>query len=132
MPRADAKSACRCRSSQRLGRRPGSWITGSGTAPSGGAEREAGWTAHVWIQAADLRPGGDSKQSFTDSKACPCDESHAHPAVVERVCAVLLPAGPVKVGVQAAGHYYRPLLGSGVWPAGWEVVELSPALVSEL
>src|SRR5829696_3779197 len=51
-------------------------------------------------------------------------------AVVERVCAVL-PAGPVKVGVEAAGHYHRPLLGSGVWPAGWEVLELSPVRVSE-
>ena len=51
-------------------------------------------------------------------------------AVVERVCAVL-PAGPVKVGVEAAGHYHRPLLGSGVWPAGWEVLELSPARVAE-
>ena len=49
-------------------------------------------------------------------------------AVLERVCAVL-PAGPVKVGVEAAGHYHRPLLGSGVWPAGWEVLELSPARV---
>jgi transposase len=28
-------------------------------------------------------------------------------AVLERVCAVL-PAGPVKVGVEAAGHYHRP------------------------
>jgi transposase len=51
-------------------------------------------------------------------------------AVVERVWAVL-PAGLVKVGVEAAGHYHRPLLGSGVWPAGWEVVELSPARVAE-
>jgi transposase len=51
-------------------------------------------------------------------------------AVLARVCAVL-PAGPVKDGVEAAGHYHRPLLGSGVWPAGWEVVELSPARVSE-
>jgi transposase len=51
-------------------------------------------------------------------------------AVLERVWAVL-PAGPVKVGVEAAGHYHRPLLGSGVWPAGWEVLELSPARVSE-
>ena len=51
-------------------------------------------------------------------------------AVLERVCAVL-PAGPVKVGVEAAGHYHRPLLASGVWPAGWEVLELSPARVSE-
>jgi transposase len=51
-------------------------------------------------------------------------------AVLQRVCAVL-PVGPVKVGVEAAGHYHRPLLGSGVWPAGWEVVELSPARVGE-
>jgi transposase len=51
-------------------------------------------------------------------------------AVLERVCAVL-PAAPVKVGVEAAGHYHRPLLGSGVWPADWEVLELSPARVAE-
>jgi transposase len=37
----------------------------------------------------------------------------------------------VKVGVEAAGHYHRPLVGSGVWPAGWEVLELSPARVAE-
>jgi len=47
-------------------------------------------------------------------------------AVLERVWAVL-PAGPVKVGVEAAGHYHRPLLGSGVWPAGWEVLGPGPA-----
>jgi transposase len=51
-------------------------------------------------------------------------------AVLQRVCSVL-PAAPVKVAVEAAGHYHRPLLGSGVWPTGWEVVELSPARVSE-
>jgi transposase len=51
-------------------------------------------------------------------------------AVLQRACAVL-PAGPIKVGVEAAGHYHRPLLGSGVWPRGWEVLELSPARVSE-
>ena len=51
-------------------------------------------------------------------------------AVVERVCAVL-PDAAVKVGVEAAGHYHRPLLGSRVWPAGWEVLELSPARVAE-
>ena len=51
-------------------------------------------------------------------------------ALLERVWAVL-PAGPVKVAVEAAGHYHRPLLGSGVWPAGWEVLELSPARVAE-
>ena len=51
-------------------------------------------------------------------------------AVVERVWAVL-PGAAVRVGVEAAGHYHRPLLGSGVWPAGWELLELSPARVSE-
>ena len=51
-------------------------------------------------------------------------------AVLQRVSAVV-PAGSVKVGVEAAGHYHRPLLGSGVWPAGWEVLELSPARVAE-
>ena len=51
-------------------------------------------------------------------------------AVVEWVCAVLPPAA-VMVGVEAAGHYHRPLLAAGVWPAGWEVLELSPARVSE-
>jgi transposase len=51
-------------------------------------------------------------------------------AVLERVCAVL-PAAPVKVGVEAAGHYHRPLLGPAVWPVGWEVLELSPARVAE-
>jgi transposase len=51
-------------------------------------------------------------------------------AVLERVCAVVS-AAPVRVGVEAAGHYHRPLLGSTVWPAGWEVLEVSPARVSE-
>jgi transposase len=50
--------------------------------------------------------------------------------VLDRVCGVL-PAAAVKVGVEAAGHYHRPLLAAGVWPAGWEVLELSPARVSE-
>jgi transposase len=63
----------------------------------------------------------------------PADFAMTAPAVVavlERVGAVLPPA-PVKVGVEAAGHYHRPPLGSAVWPAGWEVVELSPARVAE-
>jgi transposase len=51
-------------------------------------------------------------------------------AVLGRVRAVL-PGGAVKVGVEAAGHYHRPLLEPALWPAGWEVVELSPARVSE-
>ncbi len=36
----------------------------------------------------------------------------------------------VRVGVEAAGHYHRPLTAVGVWPAGWQVVELNPAHVS--
>jgi transposase len=51
-------------------------------------------------------------------------------AVLRRVCAVL-PVAAVKVGVEAAGHYHRPLLRCAVWPAGWQVLELSPARVAE-
>ena len=43
----------------------------------------------------------------------------------------VLPAGAVvKVGIEAAGHYHRPLLRSA-WPTGWEVLELNPAHVTE-
>jgi len=39
----------------------------------------------------------------------------------------LLPAGaPVKVGIEAAGHYHRPLLSPRVWPAGWELFGVEP------
>jgi transposase len=37
----------------------------------------------------------------------------------------------VKVGIEAAGHYHRPLLSASVWPAGWEVLEPNPAHVTE-
>jgi hypothetical protein len=63
----------------------------------------------------------------------PVDFAMTAPAVsagVELVRAVL-PGPAVRVGVEAAGHYHRPLLGSGLWPAGWEVLELSPARVAE-
>jgi transposase len=36
----------------------------------------------------------------------------------------------VRVGVEAAGHYHRPLTAAGLWPAGWQVVELNPAHVT--
>jgi transposase len=42
----------------------------------------------------------------------------------------VLPAGLIRVGVEAAGHYHRPLAAPAVWP-GWQVVELNPAHVSE-
>ncbi|CCQ46523.1 transposase IS116/IS110/IS902 family protein [Pseudarthrobacter siccitolerans] len=38
---------------------------------------------------------------------------------------------PVKVGIEAAGHYHRPLLGPSVWPADRQVLELNPAHVAE-
>jgi transposase len=51
--------------------------------------------------------------------------------MLARVQAVV-PAGAqlVRVGVEAAGHYHRPLTVAGVWPDGWQVVELNPAHVS--
>jgi transposase len=39
-------------------------------------------------------------------------------------------AAMVRVGIEAAGHYHLPLCGPGVWPEGWQVVELNPAHVT--
>jgi transposase len=36
----------------------------------------------------------------------------------------------VRVGVEACGHYHHPVVAPGVWPEGWEVVELNPAWVT--
>jgi transposase len=47
-----------------------------------------------------------------------------------RATAVVPRAGRVKVGVEAAGHYHRPVLDHR-WPQGWEVLELNPAHVAE-
>ena len=44
----------------------------------------------------------------------------------------LLPAEAlVKVGIEAAGHYHRPLLAPQSWPAAWELLELNPGHVTE-
>lgn len=51
--------------------------------------------------------------------------------VVTRIRAVLPDRHEVKVGIEAAGHYHRPLLSPTAWPAGWEVLELNPAHVTE-
>ena len=51
--------------------------------------------------------------------------------LVSRVERVLPLDAQVKVGVEAAGHYHRPLLVPAAWPAGWEVLELNPAHVTE-
>ncbi|OIN79452.1 IS110 family transposase [Mycobacterium malmoense] len=50
--------------------------------------------------------------------------------VVRRVGAVIPPCAQVKVGIEAAGHYHRPVLDYR-WPAGWEVLEFNPAHVAE-
>jgi transposase len=49
--------------------------------------------------------------------------------VITKIRAVL-PAGLIRVGVEAAGHYHRPLATPAVWP-GWQVVGLNPAHVGE-
>lgn len=61
---------------------------------------------------------------------CPMTASSLRQVIVdvERV----LPAGSfVKVGIEAAGHYHRPLLCAASWPVGWEVLELNPGHVTE-
>ena len=51
--------------------------------------------------------------------------------LVERVQRVL-PADValVRVGVEACGHYHRPVVASGLLPAAWQLVELNPAWVT--
>lgn len=51
--------------------------------------------------------------------------------LIDRITRVLPVNGQVKVGIEAAGHYHRPLLCAAVWPAGWELLELNPAHVTE-
>jgi len=40
------------------------------------------------------------------------------------------PVKLIRVGVEAAGHYHRPLTRTGALPSGWEVVQLNPAHVT--
>jgi transposase len=51
-------------------------------------------------------------------------------AVAAAAMSLVPPSGQVKVGVEAAGHYHRPVLDHR-WPNGWEVLELNPAHVAE-
>lgn len=51
-------------------------------------------------------------------------------AAAERAMAAVSASVQVKVGVEAAGHYHRPVLDHR-WPDGWEVLELNPAQVAE-
>ena len=50
--------------------------------------------------------------------------------VVERISSAIEPSIQVKVAVEAAGHYHRPVLDYR-WSPGWEVLELNPAHVAE-
>jgi transposase len=51
-------------------------------------------------------------------------------AATQRVLAVAPSCPQIKVGVEAAGHYHRPVVDYR-WPPGWEVLELNPAHVAE-
>lgn len=70
------------------------------------------------------------KQLLKPRLGCPMTAPSVREAVakIERV----LPAGAVvRVGIEAAGHYHQPLLTQQTWPAGWELLELNPAHVTE-
>jgi transposase len=51
--------------------------------------------------------------------------------VIGEIQSLLAADAVVKVGIEAAGHYHRPLLQPRVWPAGWELLALNPGHVSE-
>ena len=51
--------------------------------------------------------------------------------VVDDITCVLPDEVRVKVGIEAAGHYHRPLLTAGAWPCAWELLELNPGHVTE-
>jgi transposase len=65
----------------------------------------------------------------------PADFAMTGPGLAQAVGCVraVLPAGEVevRVGIEAAGHYHRPLLTLSAWPAGWRVLQLNPAHVAE-
>jgi transposase len=61
---------------------------------------------------------------------CPMTASSVR-EVIGRITRVLPAEAVVKVGIEAAGHYHLPLLSPAVWPAGWELLELNPAHVTE-
>jgi transposase len=70
------------------------------------------------------------QQLLRTRTGCPMTASSLR-EVLSDIQRVLPAKAIVKVGVEAAGHYHRPLLATGSWPAGWEVLELNPAHVTE-
>jgi len=94
-------------------------------------------TASTVVVAVDVGKSS-AVLSVTDAARCrllgPVEFAMTRSAVVDvvgRVCEVLPGVGvAVRVGVEAAGHYHRPLIEASAWPAGWEVFELNPAHVA--
>jgi transposase len=52
-------------------------------------------------------------------------------ATLTKIRAAVPPEVPVKVGIEAAGHYHQPLMVPASWPSGWQLLELNPAHVTE-
>jgi len=94
-------------------------------------------TASTVVVAVDV---GKSSAALSVTDAArrrllgPVEFAMTRSALVEligRVRAVMPGAEvPVRVAVEAAGHYHRPLIEPSAWPAGWEVLELNPAHVT--
>lgn len=72
---------------------------------------------------------------FTGRRLCPPFEFRQDRTglgeFIERVTRAL-PAETalVRVGVEACGHYHRPVVASGLLPAEWQLLELNPAWVT--
>lgn len=105
----------------------------------------AGWTARTEevplrrLVAVPVDVGKSSAMvmacDFTRRTIMPAVEFPLTRAGVAAMLAGLREALPaevrlVRVGVEAAGHYHQPMIAPGVWPQGWQVVELNPAHVS--
>ena len=52
-------------------------------------------------------------------------------ATLARIVETVPARAGVTVGIEAAGHYHQPLMARSSWPAGWQLVELNPAHVTE-
>jgi len=52
-------------------------------------------------------------------------------ATLRRIGEVIGSEVSVTVGIEAAGHYHQPLMAPVSWPAGWQLLELNPAHVTE-
>jgi transposase len=50
---------------------------------------------------------------------------------VDRVAAAVRGEVQIEVGVEAAGHYHRPVTASSMLPSSWTLIELNPAHVTE-